>query len=91
LPPASSTAVAAIARAVDRVALDKESVLLRGLIEIAQRRMHYTFITDEKGTAIKVRRAGRREMALLVGFRAKEATPAYELARQGCSSIAMTT
>lgn len=50
----------------DRVALDKEFVLLRGLIEIAQRRMQYTSITDEKGAAIKVRKAGRREMALLL-------------------------
>ena len=66
LPPASSTAVAAVARAVDRVALDKEFVLLRGLIEIAQRRMQYTSITDEKGAAIKVRKAGRREMAFLL-------------------------
>ena len=51
----------------DRVALDKEFVLLRGLIEIAQRRMQYTSITDENGAAIKIRKAGRREMALLLG------------------------
>jgi hypothetical protein len=37
------------------------------LIEIAQRRMQYTSITDEKGAAIKIRKAGRREMALLLG------------------------
>jgi len=60
LPPASSTAVAAVARAVDRVALNKEFVLLPGLIDIAQRRTHYAFITDEKRTAIKVR-SGRTE------------------------------
>jgi hypothetical protein len=65
MPPASLTAVPAVARAVDRVALDKEFVLLRGLIEIAQRRMQYTSITDEKGAAIKVRKAGRRVALLL--------------------------
>jgi hypothetical protein len=60
LPLASLTAVAAVARAVEGVVLDREFVLLRGLIEIAQRCMQRTFITDEKGTAIKVRGAGRR-------------------------------
>jgi len=66
LPLASLTAVAAVTRAVEGVAFDREFVLLRGLIEIAQRRMQYASITDEKGAAIKVRKAGRREMALLL-------------------------
>jgi hypothetical protein len=55
--------VAAVTRAVEGVAFDREFVLLRGLIEIAQRCMQRTFITDEKGTAIKVRGAGRRDGA----------------------------
>jgi hypothetical protein len=68
MPPVSLTAVAAVARPLDRSPFDKEFVLLRGLIEIAQRRMQYTSITDEKGAAIKVRKAGRREMALLLAL-----------------------